>query len=310
MARAQLFKSGDRGYLRFWRRLPVLVRALLAASAVAIAGIQVWRQLISINLAVSPRIPWAAAAMAVYLWLYWSYLNGRGWPLSTAEDRQRNLRAHSLPPVIWRWALVAGGSFIAATAPLTLILGRFFPPTRTALDLLQRLPPLTLFSFLLMSSVVAGVVEEAAFRGYLQSPIERRHGPLMAILITSAVFVLAHLPGRSSVSPSDLLIVSLASFNYGILAYLTNSILPGLVLHASGDAASFGFHWWFEMTLGPRQWRRVSLPEALGDWRFLANCLEVIFLLTISAWAFRRLARRLRANAALGTAAEAVRMSR
>lgn len=290
------FKSGGRSDLRFWRRLPVVLRALLAATAFFMAGIQVWRYLISVNLSLSPGVPWAAVAMAAYLWLYWKYLSGRGWPQSTAAGRQRDLRARSLSSMTWRWALIAGGSFMVAAVPLALILGRFVPTTRTPPDFLQRLPPLTLFSFLLMSSVVAGVVEEAAFRGYLQSPIERRHGPLLAILITSTVFVLAHLPGRPSISPADLLLVSFASLNYGILAYLTKSILPGLVLHVSGDAAAFGLMWWFQVTLGPPEWHRVSLGQALGDPLFLANWLELVLLMAVSAWAFRKLARRLRTS--------------
>ena len=34
-----------------------------------------------------------------------------------------------------------------------------------------------------MQSIVAGVTEEAAFRGYMQSIIERRYGIVMAILV-------------------------------------------------------------------------------------------------------------------------------
>ena len=43
-----------------------------------------------------------------------------------------------------------------------------------------------------MASIVAGVVEEASFRGYMQGPIERRHGPVVAILVTGSVFGFAH----------------------------------------------------------------------------------------------------------------------
>ena len=46
--------------------------------------------------------------------------------------------------------------------------------------------------WVVMSAVVAGVVEETSFRGYLQRPIERRHGPVIAILVTGSVFGLAH----------------------------------------------------------------------------------------------------------------------
>jgi membrane protease YdiL (CAAX protease family) len=38
-------------------------------------------------------------------------------------------------------------------------------------------------------------------------------------------------------------LIVIASVGYGILAYLTGSILPGAVLHASGDIMSFGLLW-------------------------------------------------------------------
>jgi membrane protease YdiL (CAAX protease family) len=47
------------------------------------------------------------------------------------------------------------------------------------------------FSVLLIGPMVAGVVEETAFRGYMQSHLERI-GPTFAILMTSAVFTLLH----------------------------------------------------------------------------------------------------------------------
>jgi membrane protease YdiL (CAAX protease family) len=44
-----------------------------------------------------------------------------------------------------------------------------------------------------MSALVAGFCEEAAFRGYMQGPIERRYGPVVAILATGIAFGFAHL---------------------------------------------------------------------------------------------------------------------
>jgi membrane protease YdiL (CAAX protease family) len=44
-----------------------------------------------------------------------------------------------------------------------------------------------------MSAPIAGIVEEAAFRGYMQRPIEQAHGIGLAILITGTMFALVHL---------------------------------------------------------------------------------------------------------------------
>jgi hypothetical protein len=142
-----------------------------------------------------------------------------------------------------------------------------------------------------MSSIVAGVVEEAAFRGYMQAPFEERYGPGWAILATTMVFVLVHIPGRPGVSYADLFLVAWASVNYGILTYLTRSILPGLLLHASGNLAGFAVLLWFQFTVGPREWHRVALADALKDPLFVANGLEFVLLLALSFWAFRKLAK-------------------
>jgi membrane protease YdiL (CAAX protease family) len=92
------------------------------------------------------------------------------------------------------------------------------------------------FSVLLMGPAVAGVVEEMAFRGYMQSHLERI-GPTFAILVTSTAFTLLHathgLAYLLAVAPGFFL----ASVVYGYLALKSGSILPGMALHFAGDLA-------------------------------------------------------------------------
>jgi len=64
------------------------------------------------------------------------------------------------------------------------------------------MPLTTTFLLLAMQSIVAGVTEEAAFRGYMQSPIERVYGVAVAILVNGTLFGLLPLqqsPARRSV---------------------------------------------------------------------------------------------------------------
>jgi membrane protease YdiL (CAAX protease family) len=49
-----------------------------------------------------------------------------------------------------------------------------------------------------MGALIAGVAEESAFRGYMQRPIERRHGLMVAVLITGTTFAVAHLDFTSN----------------------------------------------------------------------------------------------------------------
>jgi len=54
-----------------------------------------------------------------------------------------------------------------------------------------------MFMLLVMGSVVAGVTEEVAFRGYMQTPLERRFGLTAAIFIPGIAFGILHFPNHS-----------------------------------------------------------------------------------------------------------------
>src|SRR5690242_16394962 len=101
-----------------WNRVPLLLRALLAAVAVTGTATAVWGVLIQSNLRFSPKLPWAAAIMAVFLIFYWKFLKGWGWPRSTAAIRRASLRAEPLSPSVWGLSLLAGGLGLAASIVL------------------------------------------------------------------------------------------------------------------------------------------------------------------------------------------------
>ena len=95
-----------------------------------------------------------------------------------------------------------------------------------------------------MGGVTAGVVEEMAFRGYMQTGIER-YDRENAIWITSLVFVASHVTqGIAAIlfmGPG----MFIASMLYGSLARRTGTILPGILVHVLGDLARvyFGVLW-------------------------------------------------------------------
>ncbi len=72
----------------------------------------------------------------------------------------------------------------------------------------------------------------------MQGPIERRHGFVVAILTTAALFGLGHFTHHPSAVLTMLPYYVVVAAVYGGLAYATNSILPPLVLHAGGDVLS------------------------------------------------------------------------
>lgn len=280
-----------------WVRLPVLVQAVVAGLAVAAAGTIPWATLLAANIEHQPALPWAVPIMAVYLWFFWRYVRGEGWPPSTAAARRASSRANGLPADLWGPALLAGVLGLVSVLLLQGVLSRLVAlPQQRDLDVSQY-PVLTVLLWVLMSAVVAGVVEETSFRGYVQRPIERRHGPVIAILVTGSLFGLAHSthPEVSIVVLPYYLAVAAV---YGALAHLTDSTLPSMVLHGGGNVFSA-----FDLfTRGRSEWQLQAAPkpliwEAGPDASFLANAAGLVVVGAATVWAYAELARAARPRA-------------
>lgn len=134
-------------------------------------------------------------------------------------------------------ALIAGILGLAAVVLLQRVMTRLVMLPQQHEVEASHFPFATLLFWVLMGSIVAGVVEETSFRGYMQGPIERRHGPVIAILVTGSLFGFAHFthPEVGIILMPYYLAVAAV---YGTLAYLTNSIFPSMVLHAGGNILS------------------------------------------------------------------------
>ena len=277
--------------LALWRRLPVVVRAVLTGLVAATAGTTPWAVLVSANSKHWSAIPWAVPPTALYVWLYWRYVRGAGWPRSTAEARRTNSRANPLSEEVWGMALFAGGLGLLAVVLLQIVLNRLVTlPQQRDLDASQ-FPLVTVVAWVFMSAIVAGVTEEASFRGYMQGPIERRHGPVIAILVTGTLFGFAHFthPDVTLILMPFYLAVAAV---YGALAYLTNSIFPSIVLHAGGNVvAAFGL-----FTQGRSAWHASSTPQppiwdSGADASFWASLVAALMVAAAAVWAYAGLAR-------------------
>ena len=276
-----------------WRRLPVVVRAVLTGSLLATVGTVPWALLAAANQKLWPSVPWAVPPTVLYLWLFWRYTGGAGWPRSTAEARRVNRRANDLSGDVWGAALLAGTLGLVAVVLLLSVMGRLVVLPQQQLPGIARVPAPTLFFLLITSAAVAGIVEEAAFRGYMQRPIELRHGPVVAILVMGMLFGLAHFTHREvtvTLMPHYLAAASV----YGALAYLTNSILPGVVLHAGGNA----FLGFFDLLAQGPSGFEVPVRPAPLIWETGADAafwVSLTFLLIVTAaavWAYSGLAKQ------------------
>ena len=240
-----------------WSRLPEALRAFLSGSFVFLALQAGWTIAFMVNTSVLPQVPWNVPVGLLYLWLGLRYFGGAGWPASTAARRRSALRAASPSREQWLWSLLyALLCLIFLNSIINVVYAFVSVPKADPMDT-SMLPWWTLYPSLIMLSINAGVSEEAGFRGYMQGGLERRYGPVVAIVVTSVLFWIAHFNHNTGVSRFALLLGYGAAL--GALTWAARSIWPAIVTHAFCDAVSF-------LTLasgfGPRWFMKKPAPYA------------------------------------------------
>ena len=267
-----------------WRRVPVVLRAVVIGMVVTAAGTIPWAVLVGANVRLSPSVPWAVAAMTGWLYLYWKYWSGAWWPQSTMAVRRESIRSVVLPKQIWRWSLWTGALGATSLVALEMVVLRMVHVSATSRAPLPRMPMYSLVAFAVMSALAAGIPEEVGFRGYMQVPIERRYGPMFGVLFVAFVFALAHLNHGLSIFIAFDFLFGLV---FGILAYGANSLLPGATLHCVLDVILF--------VAG----RRIAAPlvakpliwSAGTDFWFWACSVAFVLLGVGAVYAYRTLVR-------------------
>lgn len=266
------------------RSLPVRVLRVvlfgLLAFAIAIFGGGIWSALLAANLQKSPSVPWSIPAMAFLLWLMWSYLGGKGWPASTSDARRHYLRANQKSGQTYLRAFLAGGFSVAALAGLWIVLFRLVKMPPNALPDVSTYPRVTVGLAILMGSLVAPFLEEAAFRGYFQVALEREFRGVAAVAISSLVFSLAHFV--HGLYWPKLLVYFLVGVAFGATAYLTKSTLPAIPPHIAGDLIFFVLVW-------PHDAARQLVSEAGTDNWFWIHVAQTVVFGVLAIGAFVRL---------------------
>jgi membrane protease YdiL (CAAX protease family) len=223
---------------RFWDRLPAILRGILVAELVVTIGTIPPSIAVILNLQTSPSIPWMLVVTAGWLLFFWWYVSGYGWPRSTQEARRRDLRAPSLSKHAWTWALIAGALGITGTIAMAFVTARLAHLPREAFAApmdFSKYGALTVICAIACISATAGVVEEAGFRGFLISPIQRRHGWTIAILISGIMFFLDHHLSHAYATFVFLPCFLAISVVHGLLVKYSGSIRPSVLLHALAD---------------------------------------------------------------------------
>jgi membrane protease YdiL (CAAX protease family) len=274
-----------------WHRALTIARALIVGLLVGMIAANIW-PLLLLNLG----MPIAALAEIVFLGLYMWWASGGGPPGSLKAVRADNFRVRPLSPAQWFWGIVAAGTFAATIHASLVLLFRIVPFPAAAFHRGYD------FSFIsshqmqwlacIVSALSAGVCEETGFRGYMQRPIEKSFGPIVAICISSLAFMLIHLT-------KDWALIGMVPIVFGA------GVLLGVLAHASGTLI-FGIlgHWFMDIGLFAYWWTQIAgtfsqrpIAETGVD---AAACIEVaVFagVLSLLLIAVARL-RRLNAGAA------------
>jgi len=139
----------------------------------------------------------------------------------------------------------------------------------------------TIVGLLLAAAPVAGIIEESAFRGYMQTPIERRFGLPAAVLITGTMFALAHLDFTPVLWPYYMAVAAI----YGAVTSIARSILPAIVLHTAGNLYSN-----FDLYLyGQAEWQAPAtrgLSASAIDSAFWLSAADLAALSVLAVVAF------------------------
>ncbi len=255
----------------------LLVRTLLIATLLAfgilIVGQGIWGGLLILNLRTGLTLPWAAPAMALCLFAI--------WPESTAAVRRSLLRARPVSAKIFWLAFLAGMLSIGACSAYWIILSQLVKVAPNALPNLSAYPIYAVVLVGIVASLVSPLIEEAGFRGYCQTMLEGRYSAPVAIGISSLLFMLAHL--TQGAFATKLFVYLVVGLVLGTIAYLTNSILPGIAVHIVADMTFFALIW-------PHDATRTLVWNGGADMWFWIHVAQAIVFTILAAIAFRNLA--------------------
>jgi len=275
-----------------WATLPVSLRAIITGILIALIPANVWPPLL-----LSLGVPLAATIEVVFLGLYVWWASGGGPPERTRPARGVAFRRGALSPAQCFWGVIAAFSFAATVHAAIVLLFRFVPFPIEAFRHgynFSFIPSLPLrWIAVVVSATSAGICEETGFRGYMQQPIERRHGAPIAILVSSFFFMLLHLT-KAWAMVGMVPIVFGAGVLLGLLAWSSGSLIPGMIGHVVMDIGLFGY-WWTGIA-GDFSVRPIS--ETGVDRPFLITCAVLATTLIIALLAARRL-RRTRVSTAV-----------
>jgi membrane protease YdiL (CAAX protease family) len=224
----------------------MIVGAIVGGLVVGMVPANVWLLfLVVLKLPVTLAVAAELLFLAAYVW----WARGGGPPQRLSGVRADYFRVRSLSGAQWLWGIIAALSFAVTVHAAIALLFRFVPypaaAFRSGYDL--SFVPTRQLQYLVcvISALSAGVCEEVGFRGYMQRPIEKRHGALAAVLVSSVMFTLLHLT-KGWALIGMVPIVFGAGLLLGTLARAAGTLWFGILGHWLMDIGLFLF-WWTQV---------------------------------------------------------------
>ena len=258
-------------------KILVLAKSITVGFLVSSVGIAIWTaDIYFFGLSTVPII-----LMLIPLWMYWKFFSGQNGLRNNWPERKAAFRDLKLSRSVWKWGLIAGLIFVVIIQSAFVINFRLteLPDSFSSqYKIIETVPFSVAMLAIVMSSLVAGVCEEVGFRGYAQVPLEKAFGPTVAIVVVSVIFSLIHLDRSWAIS--ILPIIFFASVLLGVLAYQSQSLLPGIIGHFILDIFDYSF--WRTKLFGKFTWQTVFVTGI--DFHFVMWVL--IFTISIMVFIF------------------------
>lgn len=153
------------------------------------------------------------------------------------------LRPTALWPAVGWAALIYGGFWVGA-AIYSVVIGQG-PEQELVTDLKEQDSIVVLGGFAILVGLVAPLVEEFFFRGFVFGVLREKLGTAWGVIVAGSIFGLVHVAGTPI---RTLGILVLLGIGLCVLYAKTGSLLPGMGLHSLHNSISFGatkgLVWW------------------------------------------------------------------